>query len=49
MADKRQLIPLLGLLATIAIAMYMVAKLDAQAVTVTGDLSNAATAEVRDG
>jgi len=40
MTDKRQLIPIAGLIATIAIAMYMVAQLDAQAPTLTGNFSN---------
>jgi hypothetical protein len=48
MTDKRQLIPLAGLIATIAVAMYMVARLDAQAPALTGNFSNAAVAEVRD-
>ena len=48
MTDKRQLIPLAGLIATIAVAMYMVAKLDAQAPALTGNFSMAAVAEVRD-
>jgi hypothetical protein len=48
MTDKRQLIPLAGLIATIAVAIYMVAQLDAQAPALTGNFSNAAIAEVRD-
>jgi hypothetical protein len=48
MTDKRQLIPIAGLIATIAVAMYMVAKLDAQAPALTGNFSTAQVAEVRD-
>jgi hypothetical protein len=46
--DKRQLIPIVGLIATIAIAMFMVAQAAAQSPMATGDFSNAAVAEVRD-
>jgi hypothetical protein len=48
MTDKRQLIPIAGLIAIVAVAMYMVARLDAQATVVKGNFSNAAIAEVRD-
>jgi hypothetical protein len=48
MTDKRQLIPIAGLIATIAVAMYMVARLDAQAPALTANFSTAAVAEVRD-
>jgi hypothetical protein len=48
MTDKRQLIPIAGLIAIVAVAMYMVAQLDAQAPVVKGNFSNAAIAEVRD-
>ena len=48
MTDKRQLIPIAGLIATIAMAIYMVARLDGQAPAITGNFSNAAVAEVRD-
>lgn len=48
MTDKRQFIPLAGLIATIAVAIYMVAQLDAQTPTLKGNFSNAAVAEVRD-
>jgi hypothetical protein len=47
MTDKRQLIPIAGLIAIVAVAMYMVAQLDAQT-PVKGNFSNAAIAEVRD-
>lgn len=46
MNDNRQIIPLAGLLATAAVAAYIVVQLDAQ--TTTRDLTTAATAEVRD-
>jgi hypothetical protein len=49
MSDKRQLIPIAGLLATMAIASYMVAELDGQATAAaTANFTNAAVAEVRD-
>ena len=48
MSDKRQLIPIGGLIATIALAIYMVSTLDAQAPALTGNFSNAAIAEVSD-
>jgi hypothetical protein len=48
MKDKRQAIPLVGLLATVAVAVYMVAQLNSQGGPPTGDFTNAATAEVRD-
>src|SRR5688500_19249405 len=48
MADKRQWIPIAGLLATVAGTVYMVVQLSAQQPTATGDFSNAAIAEVRD-
>lgn len=47
MTDKRQLIPIAGLIAIVAVAMYMVAQLDAQT-PVKGNFSNAVIAEVRD-
>jgi hypothetical protein len=46
MTEKRQLIPFAGLLATIAIAAYMVAQLNGQ--PASGDFTNAVTAEVRE-
>ena len=46
MTEKRQLIPLAGLLATIAIAGYMVVQRNAQAAS--ANLTNAVTAAVRD-
>jgi hypothetical protein len=48
MKNKRQVIPALGLLATIAAALYMVAQLNGQPSTPTGNFTNAAVAEVRD-
>lgn len=48
MSDKRQWIPATGLLATAAIAVYMVFTLHAQTAVPAGDYSNAAAAEVRD-
>jgi hypothetical protein len=47
MAEKRQIIPLAGLLATMGIAAYMVVQMHGQA-ALSGDFSNAAVAEVRD-
>lgn len=46
MVSRRQWIPLGGLLATIAVAAYMVVQLNAQ--TAARDYSNAAVVEVRD-
>ena len=43
-----QVIPVAGLLATMAFAVYTVAQLNAQTQTPTGNFTNAATAEVRD-
>ena len=48
MKDKRQVIPIAGLLATMAVAVYMVVQLNAQTATPAGDFTNAAAAEVRD-
>ncbi len=48
MNDRRQWIPLAGLLATITAAMYMVVQLNAQTPAPTGDFTNAQTAQVRD-
>ena len=49
MTDKRQLIPLGGLAAIMALVVYAVVQLGAQgAAAVTGDFRNAVTAEVRD-
>ena len=47
MGEKRQIIPLAGLAATMAIAAYMVVQMHGQA-ALSGDFSNAAVAEVRD-
>jgi hypothetical protein len=46
MDDNRQIIPIAGMLATAAVAAYIVVQLDAQAPT--RDLTQAAAAEVRD-
>lgn len=48
MRTPSQLIPLGGLLATIAAAAYAVVQLSGQAQAPTGDFTNAATAQVRD-
>ena len=48
MNDKRQAISLVGLLATIAAAVYMVVQLNGQERAPAGDFTNAAAAEVRD-
>jgi hypothetical protein len=48
MTSRRQIIPIAGLVATVAIAVYMIAQLNGQQATPTGDFTNAATAEVRD-
>ena len=48
MMDKRQTIPVAGLLATMGAAVYMVVQLNGQAPRPTADFSNAALAEVRD-
>ena len=47
MSNKRQIIPIAGLLATIAIAIYFVVQLNAQGTGPSGNLTNAAVAEVR--
>ena len=47
MRTTHQLIPIGGLLATIAAAAYMVVQLNGQAAAPTGDYTNAATAQVR--
>jgi hypothetical protein len=48
MDDKRQIIPVAGLLATVIAAVYMVVQLSGQAGTPSGDFTNAQVAEVRD-
>ncbi len=48
MSNARQMVPAAGLLATVAIAGYMVVRLDGQAAATAGDFTNATTAEVRD-
>jgi hypothetical protein len=48
MKDKRQAISIVGLVATIVAAVYMVVQLNGQEKTPGGDFTNAATAEVRD-
>lgn len=47
MKDKRQVVPVVGLLATVVAAVYMVVQLSGQT-TPTGNFTNAAVAEVRD-
>ena len=47
MSNKRQIIPIAGLLATIAIAIYFVVQLNAQGTGPSGNLTNAAVAEVK--
>jgi hypothetical protein len=48
MKDKRQMIPVAGLLVTVVAVVYMVVQLSGQTASSTGDLTNAAIAEVRD-
>jgi hypothetical protein len=48
MKNKRQLIPIAGLLVTIVGAIYMVVQLNGQESGQIGNFTNAATAEVRD-
>lgn len=48
MKDKRQMIPVAGLLVTVVAAVYMVVQLSGQTASSTGDFTNAAIAEVRD-
>jgi hypothetical protein len=48
MKDKRQAISVVGLVATIAGAVYMVVQLNGQERAPAGNFTNAATAEVRD-
>jgi hypothetical protein len=48
MKDKRQMISVAGLLATVVAAVYMVVQLSGQTNSSTGDFTNAAIAEVRD-
>jgi hypothetical protein len=48
MRDKHQMIPAVGLLATVVAAVYMVVQLRAQTTSPTADFTNAALAEVRD-
>jgi hypothetical protein len=47
MSDKRQIIPIAGLFATLAMAVYMLVQLNGQPAA-AGDFSNAMVAEVRD-
>ena len=49
MKNTNQLIPLGGLLATMAVAAYRVVQLNGQSPAVAGDYTNAATVQVRDG
>ena len=48
MKDRRQMIPAVGLVATIGAAAYMVVQLSGQTMPPTADFTNAAIAEVRD-
>ena len=48
MRNKRQLIPVAGLLATMGAAVYFVVQVSGQGAATTGDFTNATTAEVRD-
>ena len=49
MDETRQIIPFGGLIATIMAAGYMVVQLHGQVAAPTGDYTNAATVQVRDG
>ena len=48
MSDRRQWVPLGGLLATLAIAAYMVVQLNAQSATPAVTVTNAVMAELKD-
>lgn len=48
MSRTRQVIPIAGLLITMAIATYMVVQMHGQSQALTGDFTSAAVAEVRD-
>jgi hypothetical protein len=48
MQNTRRLIPIAGLVATMAVVGYVVVQLNGQAASTTGDFRNAAIAEVRD-
>jgi hypothetical protein len=48
MRNNVQVIPVIGLLSTVALSGYMVVQLNGQASAQTGDYTNAAVAEVRD-
>lgn len=48
MSVTGSVIPVVGLMATIAVSGYMVVRLDGQALTPSGDFTKATTAEVRD-
>ena len=48
MTNKLQVIPVVGLLCTVAVVGYMVVQLNGQATAPTGDYTNASVAEVRD-
>lgn len=48
MKEKRQIIPVVGLVAVLGAAAYTVVQLSAQTPAVTGDFTSAAQAEVRD-
>lgn len=48
MNDTRQIIPITGLVATLALAVYTVTSLHAQTAVTSGDFTNAVAAEVHD-
>src|SRR5688572_1192590 len=48
MTNKVQVIPVVGLLSTVAVVGFMVVQLNGQATAPTGDYTNASVAEVRD-
>jgi hypothetical protein len=48
MKNKRQMIPAVGLLATVIAAVYMVVQLSGQTTTPSADFTNAAVADVQD-
>ena len=48
MTNKMQVIPVAGLLCTVAVVAYMVVQLNAQSSAPTGDFTQASVAEVRD-
>jgi len=48
MKDRRQMVPITGLLATVVAAAYMVVQLSGQTTTPSADFTNAAVADVQD-